>query len=99
LSAENWLEVFARDRILVLLPEVPPINEDVDIWRRLIPVLRAKEVDRASVLLATKGELGLFFTDRLMPPHGQQGRHQDHHNREHYEERCHRIAALPRLTL
>jgi hypothetical protein len=76
-----------------------PLHECIDARRILPPVPGLKQVDRARVLLAAKGEFRLLLTLHLLPPHGQQRGHDDGHDRDAYQHRRQRVSTLAALTL
>src|SRR5262249_55613301 len=95
LTDRNGHEVVVGDRILVLLPKEPLINEHVDVGRIRVGELSLEQSDRVHVLFAAKDELLLLFARRGLPPdwHGD-GEH-DGHDRHRHQERGHRVSRLP----
>jgi hypothetical protein len=92
------LPVFGH-RILVLLAQVAPLHQGVDARRVLAAVPRGVQVNRARVLLAAKRQFGFLLALHLLPPHGEQRRHGDRHDR-HADQHCrHGVATLSGLTL
>ena len=87
-----------RHRILVLLPQVLPLHEDVDARRKGVAVPGSKQRHGACVLLAAKHEFRFLFALRQMPVRRHRSRHQHSHDRNAHQERGHRVAALGRTA-
>ena len=93
-----------RHRVLVLLPQIPPIDQRLDARRqrvRNLRVLKSVQRDGSSVLLAAKHELGFPFAPRFVPPDGHRHGHQDGHDCQGNQQGRHGIAGFsprPRLT-
>ena len=93
----NDVEVLVRDRVLVLLPEIPPLDEHVDAGRQGLGAA-LEEANRADVLLPAPDELLFLLAAGVVPPHRHRDGHQDRHHRHRDEQRRHRIAAASALT-
>lgn len=91
-----------RHRVFVFLPEILPLNQDVDAGWKRVAVLRPIQGNRASVLFAPKYQFGFLFTAREVPVGGHRHRHHHRHHGNAHEQRGHRVATLARtgsLTL
>jgi len=87
-------------RVLVLLPEIFLLDEDVEVRRAgARPHLHLPEADRANVLFAAKNQLGFFLALSLVPPGGKQRSHEHGHHGEADQQRRHGVTPLAVLTL
>lgn len=99
-AREQQLELaILAHRVLVLLPEEPLIDEDVDARRpRPGAVAALPEADGAHVLLTPEDELRFLLALRLVAPGRQDRAHQHGHHGQGDEQGRHRIATLAVLT-
>jgi hypothetical protein len=87
-------------RILVFLPEKLLLDENVERRRpRARAHFHLPEPDRPHVLLATEHQFRFLFALRLLPPGWQRRGHEDGHHGEADQQRRHRVAVFPVLTL
>lgn len=86
-------EIFTGNGVLVLLPEVFPGIQHLNVAGQLIPVLPGIQDQSPGVLVTSEYELFLLTAEGLLAPGGQQRRHANGHHRHHDEEHDHREAA------
>lgn len=86
-------EITVRDGVLVFLAKIVPLDQYVDA-RGQILILCLIQPDRANVLQAAEDKFFFLLALRLVTPDWHRDRHQDGHDRQHHEQRGHRVAAL-----
>jgi hypothetical protein len=88
------LEVLVGNRIFVLLPQEPLLDQYVEVRGEGVGVPPLEQHDGAPILLASPDELFFAVAPGRLAPHRQRSRHHHRHHAQAHQQGGHRVPAL-----